>query len=322
MNAPIVSFVVPCYNYGRYLRDCLDRIFAQEGGYDIEVIAINDCSSDDTLAILRSYQDPRLKIIDHEVNRGHIFTVNEGLRAATGKYVVRVDPDDRHHRHFLRRTVPILESHPEVGLVYGDVSLIDAEGRVTQQCSDVDHGGRDFKGNELIPLLKKNFICAPTVLARREAWMEAWPVPDGLAFNDWYFNVMLARNWEFYYVSEVLADYRVHGSNHHTKVSRDGTEERSVLWVLKKVYAEPERDAALERAKHDARRAVYASHHLDFATKYFGHGNNAASRRSYLQAIRYRPKLLANGEVLRRLAATLIPRPAYERAKLALRRAS
>lgn len=321
MTTPLVSFVVPCYNYGRYLRDCLDRIFRQEGGYDFEVIAIDDHSTDDTLAILRGYDDPRLKVIEHEVNRGHIFTVNEGLRAATGKYIVRVDPDDRHHLDFLRRTVPILEAHPEVGLVYGDVSMIDAEGRVTQQCSDTDHGGKDFKGNELIPLLKKNYICAPTVLARREAWMEAWPVPDGLAFNDWYFNVMLARKWEFYFVSAILADYRVHGSNHHDKVSRDGSEERSVLWVLDRVYAEREEDPSIERAKRSARRSVYASHYLDFATKYFGHGNNANSRRCYLQAIRLRPSLAARPDVLRRLLATFIPRVAYERAKLVLRRA-
>lgn len=315
MTAPLVSFVVPCYNYGRYLRDCLDRIFAQEGGYDIEVIAIDDCSTDDTLAILRSYHDPRLRVIHHEVNRGHIFTVNEGIAAATGKYLVRVDPDDRHRSHFLRRTVPILDAHPEVGLVYGDAALINAAGEITAPCSDVDHGGRDYKGNELVPLLKKNFVCAPTVLARREAWMAAWPVPDGLAFNDWYFNVMLARNWEYYYVSEVMADYRVHPANHHTRVSRDGTEERSVLWVLKKVYSEAEKDPALEAAKQRARKGVYASQYLDFAIKYFGHENNADSRRCLLSAIRYRPSLATKPRVLRYLLATLIPRKLYEGTK-------
>jgi glycosyltransferase involved in cell wall biosynthesis len=315
MSAPLVSFVVPCYNYGRYLRECLDRVFRQEGNYDIEVIAIDDCSTDDTLAILRSYDDPRLRIIHHEVNRGHIFTVNEGLAAATGKYLVRVDPDDRHRLHFLRRTVPILEQHPEVGLVYGDVAQINAAGEITAPCSDVDHGGKDFKGNELIPLLKKNYICAPTVLARREAWMEAWPVPDGLAFNDWYFNIMLARNWEFYYVSEVLADYRVHGENHHRRVARDGTEERSIVWLLGKVYARPEKDPALEAAKQRAKSDVYASQYLDFAIKYFGHENNADSRRCFLSAIRYQPSLALKPGVLRLLLATLIPRRLYDRAK-------
>jgi glycosyltransferase involved in cell wall biosynthesis len=320
MTAPLVSIVVPCYNYGRYLRDCLDRIFAQEGCYDIEVIAINDHSTDDTLEILRSYTDSRLRIIDHQVNRGHVFTMNEGLAAARGKYLVRVDPDDRHRRNFLSRTVPILEAHPEVGLVYADVALIDAAGRITAERADCEHGGRDFKGNELVALLKKNFICAPTVLARREAWMEAWPVPDGLAFNDWYFNVMLARRWEFYYVNEVLADYRVHDSNHHTLISRNGTEEKSVLWLLAKVYSEREADAELERAKQQAKAAVYASHFLDFARKYFGHADNANSRRCYVEAIRRERRLVSNPRVLRHLLASFIPRPMYDRAKMMLRK--
>ena len=320
MSQPLVSFVVPCYNYGRYLRDCLDRIFGQEGGYDIEVVAINDCSTDDTLEILRSYDDPRMRIIDHEVNRGHVFTVNEGLAAATGKYVVRIDPDDRHRPAYLRRTVPILEAHPEVGLVYTDVALIDAAGNVTAPCSDTEHHGRDFKGNELVPLLRKNYICAPTVIARREAWMEAWPVPTGLAFNDWYFNLMLARKWEFYYVNEVLAEYRVHGSNHHTKISVDGSEERSVIWLLDRVYAEREADPALETAKQAARGEAYASHYLDFAMKYFGHGQNARSRRAFVRAVRHQPRLATDRRVLRYLPASLIPRPVYDSAKRALRR--
>lgn len=318
MSAPLVSFVVPCYNYGRYLRDCLDRIFAQEGDYPIEIIAINDRSTDDTLEILRSYGD-RLRLIDHEVNRGHVYTVNEGLEAARGKYVVRIDPDDRHRLHFLRRTVPILERHPEVGLVYADVAQIDASGRITAPCSDVDHGGRDFKGNELLALLRKNFICAPTVIARREAWMAAWPIPTGLAFNDWYFNVMLARKWEFYYVNDVLADYRVHGSNHHRQVSKDGTEERSVVWLLDKVYSEAESDPALEAAKQREKARIYAAQYVDFATKYFGHGDDRNSRRCYLTAIRWQPRLLARPRVLMHLVATLIPRRVYESAKRAVR---
>jgi glycosyltransferase involved in cell wall biosynthesis len=319
MSAPLVSFVVPCYNYGRYLRDCLDRIFAQEGGYDLEVIAINDCSTDDTLAILRSYSDSRLRIIDHEVNRGHVYTMNEGLAVAAGKYVVRVDPDDRHHPEFLRRTVPILETHPEVGLVYSDVALINSDGETTAACSDTEHQGVDFKGNELIPLLKTNFICAPTVVARREAWMEAWPVPTDLAFNDWYFNIMLARKWEFYYVSKVLADYRVHGENHHSKIARDGSEERSIIWLLDKVYAEREQDVSLESAKQRSKANVYASQYLDFANKYFGTGDNANSRRCYLAAIRHDLSVLARGTTLRRLIGTCVPRPIYESTKRALR---
>jgi glycosyltransferase involved in cell wall biosynthesis len=322
MSQPIVSFVVPCYNYGRYVRDCLDGILALEGGYEIEIIVVNDASTDDTMDVVATYTDSRIRVIDRKVNRGHAYTVNEGLSASSGRYVVRIDPDDRHRPNFLSATVPMLEAHPEVGMVYGNVALMDPEGRVTQSCADVAHEGRDFKGNELIPLLGRNYVCAPSVIARREAWMGGWPCPEWLAFNDWYYTILMARRWEFYYVNEVVADYRVHSSNHHTKVSRDGSEERSVLWLLGKVYGETESDPALESAKRKARPSVYASHYLDFATKYFGHHDSANSRRCYLAAIHYRPTLLFDRVVMRRLFATLVPRVAYERAKLALRRAA
>jgi glycosyltransferase involved in cell wall biosynthesis len=320
LTTPLVSFVIPCYNYGRYLRDCLNGILSQKGGYDIEIIAVNDASPDDTIDILRSYTDPRLKIIDRRENKGHIFTVNEGIAAATGKYLVRIDPDDRHHPHFLQKTVPILEQNLEVGLVYGNINLINAEGVITQERADSVHGGKDFKGNEFIALMKNNFICAPTVIARREAWLSAWPVPEGLAFNDWYFNLMLARQWEYYYVDEVLADYRVHGSNWHSKVSKDGSEERSVLQLLDQLYAQQETDPVLQAAKLAARAEVYASQYLDFATKYFGHGMNRDSRRCFLSALRHQPALLTTQpRIARYLLATFLPRSWYNAIKKGFR---
>jgi O-antigen biosynthesis protein len=306
---------VPCYNYGRFLPDCLRSIFSLEGGSDIEIIAIDDCSTDNTGEVLRQFNDARLRIITHEKNRGHIFTVNEGLKEARGEFLVRMDPDDRYRPNFLTATLPKFAQHPEVGLVYGDVALIDAEGRLNAERCDTSHGGRDFKGNEFIALLKKNFICAPTVVARRETWMSAWPVPEGLAFNDWYFNIMLARRYEFYFVNEVVAEYRVHGANHHTKVAKDRTEEESILKLLDCVFSETENNPALEIAKRRARGEIYAAQYLDFANKYFGFGMNADARRCYWQAIRSTPILLFRSDVFRRLSVTFIKRSWYDSAK-------
>ena len=204
----------PVTTYGRYLTRLLCAASLNREEYqDFEIIAVDDGSQDNTLEVLRSFADPRLRVIVHEKNQGHIVTVNRGLKEARGKYVVRVDPDDRHRPGFLRETLPKLEEFPEVGLVFGDIALIDEHGRITKERCGSDFGNCDRKGNELTRIREKNYICAPTVVARREAWMSAWPVPDGLAFNDWYFNVMLARRYEFYYVNKVLADYRVHPAN-------------------------------------------------------------------------------------------------------------
>jgi glycosyltransferase involved in cell wall biosynthesis len=319
INQPLVSFVVPCYNYGHFLPDCLNSVFALTGGYDTEIIAIDDCSSDNTREVLAGYSDLRLRVIVHPQNKGHVFTVNEGLKETRGEYVVRVDPDDRYRPNFLTDTLPKFKQHPEVGLVYGDVAMIDAGGKVNCERCDVVHNGGDFKGNELIALLQRNFICAPSVIARREAWMSAWPIPEGLAFNDWYFNIMLARRYEFYYVDKVVAEYRVHGANHHAAIARDRTEEFSIIRLLDRVFSEEEEDKRLEAQKRKHRRSIYAMQYLDFADKYFGFGMNRDARRCYWQAAMKVPTTLFRRAIGRRLVATYMPRSWYDSAKRAAR---
>jgi glycosyltransferase involved in cell wall biosynthesis len=319
-SAPLVSFVVPCYNYGRYLPDCVGSILGQEGDYPFEVIAIDDASSDNTLEVLDRMADERLRILRHEKNEGHVRTISQGLRESRGKYVARVDPDDRYRPHFLSETIPVLERDPEVGFVYGDAALIDSSGRYDRESTDPVHQGRDFTGNEFIPLLVQNFVCAPTVIARREAWLETLPVPPDLAFSDWYFNLMIARRYKFHYSSRVLADYRVHASNHHNKVILNKSEEPSIFYLLDRIFSETERTPELQRQKMAAKGRVYTAQYLTLANKYFGNGMPADARRCYWKAISHSPANLFSPVVLRRLVSTYIDRETYNGFKRVLGR--
>jgi glycosyltransferase involved in cell wall biosynthesis len=315
----VISFIVPCYNYARFLPECVESILKLDGGFEWELLLIDDASTDNTQEVIQSFSDPRIRIITHPVNLGHARTMNEGLRAARGEFIARIDPDDRYRPGFLMAVMGKFEAFPEVGLVYGDVALIEEQGRVTVERCDREHGGRDFKGNELVRLLEHNFVCAPSVIGRQSAWLEIAPVPEHLAFNDWYFTVMMARAHEFYYVDEVLAEYRVHGANHHSVIARNKTEEASIRWVLDHVFASAESDPEIERAKRASRRRIYGAQYLEMADKYFGWSHERDARRCYLAALRYRPAYLANSGVLRRLAATCIGLPRYDRLKLAAR---
>jgi glycosyltransferase involved in cell wall biosynthesis len=91
---PSVSILVPCYNVEKYLNQCLDSIVNQTLK-DIEIICINDGSTDSTLDIIKSYakSDKRIVIIDKE-NEGYGKSMNRGLDAATGKYIGIVESDD------------------------------------------------------------------------------------------------------------------------------------------------------------------------------------------------------------------------------------
>jgi hypothetical protein len=183
------------------------------------------------------------------------------------------------------------------------------------------HQDQNFKGNVLVPLLELNFICAPTVIARREAWIQCLPVPVGLAFHDWYFTVMIARQYEFFFINRVLADYRVHGGNLHTRIVRDKSEEPSIFRLLDSVFDSRERSPRMEHAKQRARRRIYGRHYLVLAEKYFGMGMNDDARRCYRAASLHSPRLLLNPGVQRRWAATVVGRERYERGKAAFKRA-
>ena len=92
--APKVSIIVPVYNMERYLGKCLDALTKQTL-VDIEIVAVNDGSTDSSLNILRAYaeKDPRIRIID-KPNSGYGASMNRGIDEARGEYIGIVEPDD------------------------------------------------------------------------------------------------------------------------------------------------------------------------------------------------------------------------------------
>ncbi|MBO4230562.1 MAG: glycosyltransferase, partial [Bacteroidales bacterium] len=89
----IVSVVIPVYNAARFIRKCVESALAQTLE-DVEVICVNDCSSDNSEEIMDSIDDPRLRIIAFPRNRGVSAARNAGLEAAQGEYVYFLDSDD------------------------------------------------------------------------------------------------------------------------------------------------------------------------------------------------------------------------------------
>jgi hypothetical protein len=117
---PTVSVVVPCYNYGHYLRQCVGTVLSQEG-VAVDVLIVDDASPDGSVAVARELaaEDPRVRVLEHEVNRGHIATYNDGLAAVGGDYVVLLSADDLLAPGALGRSIALMEAHPEMAFAYG-----------------------------------------------------------------------------------------------------------------------------------------------------------------------------------------------------------
>jgi glycosyltransferase involved in cell wall biosynthesis len=115
-----VSVIIPSYNYGSYLRDCVESVLSQPGP-DVRILILDDASIDDTADIGQRLagQDSRVEYRRHNVNQGYIATFNEGLAWADDDYMMLIDADDLLTHGALYRAVNLLDALPEVGFVYG-----------------------------------------------------------------------------------------------------------------------------------------------------------------------------------------------------------
>jgi len=125
MHEPLVSVVLPVYNGEKYLAEAIDSILNQTY-INFEFIIINDGSVDNSLEIIKSYEDQRIVLISRE-NRGLIASLNEGIQKAKGKYIARMDADDISMPKRLEKQVYFMENNLDIGIsgswveIFGEV---------------------------------------------------------------------------------------------------------------------------------------------------------------------------------------------------------
>src|SRR5579859_2961505 len=130
-SMPKVSVVIPNYNHARFLRKRIDSVL-QQTYQDFELILLDDCSTDDSRAILSQYTaDPRARVEFNEVNSGSTFRQwNKGVRLARGEYVWIAESDDYADEHLLETLVSRLESEPAAVLAHCRSWRVSAEGHL------------------------------------------------------------------------------------------------------------------------------------------------------------------------------------------------
>jgi glycosyltransferase involved in cell wall biosynthesis len=116
MTAPAISVIMAAYNGSAWLPETLASLRAQTFA-DFELIVVDDCSTDDTLAILEAWPDPRVRVVAAEANRGPVEARNAAFALARGRYIAALDQDDICLPERFARQIAYLDAHPEVVLV-------------------------------------------------------------------------------------------------------------------------------------------------------------------------------------------------------------
>ena len=170
-----IDVVIPCYNYGRFLYQCVNSVLGQVG-VDVRVLVIDDASSDNTAEIAAGLarEDSRVTVICHRTNKGHINTYNEGIEWASADYMLLLSADDYLLPGALARATNLMKAHPEVGFTFGNVIELSDNGNKTPTKSVIkptnDLDKRILEGRELIELtgVEGNQVTTCSAVVRTE----------------------------------------------------------------------------------------------------------------------------------------------------------
>lgn len=206
---PLVSVVIPCFNSARYLAESIESVRMQTYPR-IEIIVVDDGSTDETARIARSYGVHYI----YQVNRGISAARNTGIRHGKGKYVLFLDHDDRLLPWAVETGVRLLEEHPECSLAVGEHWYIGPDGTAlghSNKCA----AGRDHYQM----LLEHNFIETPcSALHRRSGLALTGVFDENLSVaEDHEFYLRTARQSTWVAHEAPVAEYRLHESS----ISRD-----------------------------------------------------------------------------------------------------
>jgi glycosyltransferase involved in cell wall biosynthesis len=229
-SAPLVSAVITAFNNDSTIGPAIDS-FLHQNFNDREIIVVDDGSRDGTRREVEMFGD-EVRLICQE-NGGSARARNTGLRNARGKYVAFLDGDDVALPDRLRRQVAALESHPSVGLVYGNVYLMDAQGQNVRLRWGT---GRYKSGKVTRKLAIKNFVPFSTIMLRRQLLIAAGLFDEQIrSSEDWDMLVRLSQRCEFLYLHRPLVYYRVMPNS---KTSNLDEKERAYKKVQSKIFAE------------------------------------------------------------------------------------
>ncbi|MDO9156950.1 glycosyltransferase family 2 protein [Sediminibacterium sp.] len=232
----IVSIVIPCYNHGEYLQEALDSINIDNINYQIEIIIVDDGSSDHrTLEKLESLKQLNYTII-HQENGGPGKARNTGINIAVGKFILPLDADNKIKPDYINKAVPILERN-QADIVYA----------VPEFFGDTSNKKRQFKVRPFDDLGLVTGNCADAcAIFRKEVWIKNGGYDEAMpyfGFEDWEFWINASKNnFTFHFIKEKLFFYRI---DNNSMISQFNNAERNVL--MHRYLAKKHADFFLEK---------------------------------------------------------------------------
>lgn len=207
MMHPQVTVFMAAYNVADFIEASILSILNQTFK-DFELIIVNDGSTDDTVAVVERFDDPRIRLIHNDKNRGIPFTRNRLLELAQGEYIAILDSDDIAFPDRLEIQHKFLSSHSSIALCGGHAEIIDTQGNLTGQkfIQPVDQNINMF-------FFFGNPFVNSSVMFRADVFREVKGYSDYALAEDLDLFFRISERYSVCNIDKVLVQYRIHGQN-------------------------------------------------------------------------------------------------------------
>lgn len=282
---PLVSVITPAFNDAEYIEECVRSVVEQTLG-NVEIIVVDDASTDDTPAVVTAIDAPGLRYFRHERNQGPAAARNTGLQDARGRYVAFLDADDAMNRDNLARKVEVLERHPRVAMVHSACGPVDGHGHPLRAPAPGTTSGAVWIKRLFPAILYGNPIITSSVLARKDAVDRVGRFDPRIHYaEDWDLWIRLARRFEFAYLHDALVRKRT---------DPDSMEWRSYvthhdLYETEKILRKAFRELRLAEEGFDFRSLYWENYYRKLNNKAEFVPTRACAR-LYLRGVRHYPR--------------------------------
>lgn len=217
-NQPLVTVFISCYNRQNFIRESLESVLEQSYK-NLEILIIDDCSTDNTLKIIEEYHDSRIIILKNNSNMGIPYTRNKGLQNATGKYLAILDSDDVCMKDRIEKQVNYLEKNQDVAAVGGQVETfgLNKKSFICRYYNTYEELKSQLIFN--VPLCNSSAMVRKSIIENYN-----------IKYNNAYY---ICQDYDFWYqlmkvgkittIPDVLVKYRV-SDNNISKISQESQE--------------------------------------------------------------------------------------------------
>lgn len=240
---PLVSIMIPVYNRADYVASAIESVLAQTYK-NFELIIHDDASTDGSLAIIKQFHDPRLRVIHTIKNHGMLGGWNYLLKYGRGKYIKQMGSDDLLSPRCLELQIKAMEDHPSVSLVTCQRQVIGDHGQsiTTYQFAHKDTLASGLEhAHWILTTLRENKIGEPAAVLFRRALIKRAGMfdPRFSQFADFEYWIRHLAYGDLLYLHKPLCSFRTHDGSNTTAAMRDGRFIGEIFTLINKYYKEP-----------------------------------------------------------------------------------